>query len=107
MEDYNHHTFTESDFSVGMRVICVRDHPDGNEHITAGHTGTIKSIISESFRPLGIEWDHNCGGHDLNGECRRSHGWFCPVGYIAPLETVIDESYDDCELSDIAELIGV
>lgn len=95
-----------SDFAVGMPVVCTVDHPDDNDHIVTGWTGVVAYINGTSGKVIGVEWDRSCGGHNLRGNCKERHGWFCRPEWIAPM--VVDEIEEIApeDLPDISDLIG-
>lgn len=95
-----------SDFAVGMPVVCTVDYPDENDHIVNGWTGVVACIKGTSGKAIGVEWDQNCNGHDLRGNCRQNHGWWCRPEWIAPM--VVDEIEEIApeDFPDISDLIG-
>ena len=60
-------------FSVGDRVLCVAEAPDGNESVH-GLTGTV--LATNGLR-LSVCWDAPVDhGHNCNrDECEWGHGW--------------------------------
>lgn len=75
-----------AEWNVGDRVVCTRDHPDGNKTILAGDIGTVCVALN---RRVGVCWDNVIeGGHTClhNGEdhCAKGHGWFVWIDNVAP-----------------------
>ena len=73
----------DSLFSVGDRVRCVINHPDGNKDIVVGSTGTIVCMRSR----IGVRWDDEiAAGHTCTSgyteHCELRHGWFVDKDYI-------------------------
>lgn len=69
------------DFHIGDRVVCVDDIAelvDFNERIHAGMIGTVRAFSKLSDVSVGVEWDEDVRGHNLNGALdRHSHrGYF-------------------------------
>lgn len=98
---------TRDDFTIGMPVVCIESYPDGNTQIKKGDTGVVASIASGS-KPIGVQWDHNCGGHNLRGVCQNGRGWWCPIKAIMPIDdAVLDEQYiDEADFASLDELYG-
>lgn len=70
-------------FQEGDRVICVRPHPDDNNNIEVGMTGTIIGnckLGKEEW--LSVEWDYDVGGHDCDHQCAFGYGWNVRHDYI-------------------------
>jgi len=99
---------TRDDFAVGMSVICIKDHPDSNMRIKTGDTGVVVAIHQrDSGKPIGVQWDHNCGGHDLRGKSESGRGWWCPIDYVAPMDLIgIDDDIDEADFASLDELYG-
>ena len=74
-------------FAVGdrVRVICNVG-CFGDYHM--GEIGTIRDITGLG---IGIAFDNNICGHDLNGKCENGHGWWIDVDLI---EKVCDELHE-------------
>lgn len=70
------------DFKVGNRVICTIHAPDDNTNLEPGFTGTIRTIRNGSRLPIGVEWDSDITGHDLDGCCDYGHGWWVNKHHI-------------------------
>lgn len=65
------------DFNIGDRVVCVDDMAvlvDHNSAITLGMTGTVRAFSKLTDVSVGVEWDEDVGGHDLNGALDRHSG---------------------------------
>lgn len=97
---------TRDDFTIGMPVVCIKSYPDGNKQIKQGDTGVVASFAS-GIKSIGVQWDHNCGGHDLRGTCQSGRGWWCPVDYVAPMDLIgIDDDIDEADFASLDELYG-
>ena len=97
---------TRDDFTIGMPVVCIKSYPDGNKQIKKGDTGVVASIVSGT-KPIGVQWDNSCGGHDLRGVCQSGHGWWCPIDYVAPMDLIgIDDDIDEADFASLDELYG-
>lgn len=97
---------TIDDFTIGTSVVCVKDYPDSNKRIKTGDTGVVVAIAS-GVKPIGVQWDHNCGGHDLRGRCESGRGWWCPIDYVAPMNLIgIDDDIDEADFASLDELYG-
>lgn len=99
---------TRDDFAVGMSVTCIKDYPDSNLRIKAGDTGVVVAIHPRDIRkPIGVQWYHLCGGHDLNGKSAPGHGWWCPIDYVMPVTFAgIDDDIDEADFASLDELYG-
>ena len=93
---------TIDNFMIWMQVVCIKDHPDENMAIKAGDTGVVAKISESGIKPIGVQWDKPCGGHDLRGACDYGYGWWCPMSYISPI-TFHEEDYD-VEADDLPSL---
>ena len=76
--------------------------------IKTGNTGVVVAIHQrDSHKPIGVQWDHPCGGHDLNGKSERGRGWWCPIDYVAPMDLIgIDDDIDEADFASLDELYG-
>ena len=90
------------EFHVGDRVRLIQDYPDGNGHLIIGATGTIMHIDSRSS--IGVCWDEDIGGHDLNGFCERPYGWWVTGENI---EVVYEDGPDvpDDDIASVDDII--
>ena len=80
-------------FQIGDRVACLVDHPDGNQHIVVGSTGTICSFNGR----VGVCWDDDVGGHRCDSDiCIYGHGWWINDSYIE----LIEEDDSDIEIDE-------
>jgi len=71
-------------FEIGGRVVCVVDHPDGNEDLIVGCTGTVCEIRSNV---VGVRWDNEIWrGHNCGSKCDNGHGWRVKFFEIEPEE---------------------
>lgn len=69
------------EFSVGDRVVSTANHPDGNEDIVVGSTGTVCCITDR----IGVRWDEEIeGGHGAEGHCEYGYGWFVDEWQLEP-----------------------
>lgn len=66
---------------IGQRVIGCKEHDGKREIINA--KGTIRIINHRG--EIGIEWDENVHGHDLNGTVEHGYGWYVTHQSIKPL----------------------
>ena len=62
-------------FEIGDRVELIIEAPDGNSKLFVGSCGTVVCVVEDTPWNVGVEWDHNIGGHSLGGRCRSEHGW--------------------------------
>ena len=87
-----------SDFSIGDRVRCIVDHPDGNRDIVIGSEGVVVRVTSDGSTNIGVEWDDKISsGHNLD-YCISSHrGWYVSKNEI---ELVPDLDAGDNEIID-------
>lgn len=83
------------EWNIGDRVICVEDHPDGNEDVCIGCTGVICRVTpDEDCGDVGVCWDDEVqDGHDCRGSCEYGHGWFVRP-YMIKLDTELDEPFE-------------
>jgi len=61
-------------FQVGDRVRCVVAHE--NRHEAVGRIGTVHAISVTGSGSVGVKFDENIHGHNLNGNCDNGHGWW-------------------------------
>lgn len=73
-------------FQEGDRVVCVRPHPDGNNNIEVGTTGTIIGNYKFGEGWLSVEWDNDVGGHNCDDQCAFGYGWNVHNDYIDIIE---------------------
>lgn len=65
------------DFHIGDRVVMVHpEYSDRRPKLVAGSTGLIRSIVKDLPSQLGVEWDDDIGGHELDCGCTSGHGWW-------------------------------
>lgn len=100
------------EFHIGDRVTLLEDHPDGNEDLYAGATGTVLVVYDPDdvgmgdIPWVGVRWDDPIdGGHTLNGECEDEHGWNVSIDILRPDEDIDD----DCIADDasVMEFLGI
>lgn len=75
-----------SEFSIGDRVVLIKDHPDGNEALTAGMCGTVRNLSpNRADNIIGVIWDDFSEGWsiyiELPQSLRRS-GWLVKTSEI-------------------------
>ena len=77
---------------IGMRVIAVAQpgtHNRIEQEIDIGEIGTVRSQ-QESW--IGVEWDiAGEDRHDLDGTCKKGHGWYVYARYLEPYEEDVPE----------------
>lgn len=85
-----------SEFSIGDRVVLIKDHPDGNESLTVGMCGTVRHLTHDGANSIiGVIWDDFSDGWDLCIELPQSlrrSGWLVGTSYI---ELVFDDKPED------------
>lgn len=59
-------------FNIGDTVVCMVDHPDNNDFIMAGDTGTV---LFCDHGIVGVDWGRNVDGHDCDRRCPYGNGW--------------------------------
>lgn len=75
---------TLKDFTIGMRVVAIRDYNQYPESTKAGEIGVVCHIMPPT---VGVRWEtfhpdrHNCQGH-----CEKGHGWHVKPDMIRPIE---------------------
>lgn len=74
-----------ADFYVGDRVIYIGNDECG---LRTGYTGTIKMFDPPS---VGVEWDEDVEGHDLDGTCLPNHGWFVRAEFLEHINDINEE----------------
>lgn len=91
-------------WNIGDRVVCIESHPDGNQDIIAGSTGTV-CVISRSTGRIGVNWDepiergHVCV-YDAKGWCESGHGWWVHGYQIEPeLDDDTEFEFDEEEFN--------
>lgn len=72
-------------FCLGDRVVVIADRNERrgnykNPYVIPGLCGTVRAFYRISdYYDIGIEFDKNIKGHDINGECQYGLGyWLCP-----------------------------
>ena len=61
-------------FEIGERVMFVGDAGDeyyNAEGLEYGDSGVVRRVTDKA---ISVEFDHNIGGHDLDGLCSRGFG---------------------------------
>ena len=90
-------------FKVGDRVSLTVDHPDNNQDLVIGNTGTVvdcDTYEDEDYKYMnvGVEFDNKIkGGHNCCGHCADSYGWYVHATEIC---LVAEEEYDMIAVSD-------
>lgn len=73
-------------FEIGDRVICTKDHPDGNQYLFAERsTGTVMAIESDYY---GVSWD-------VEQNSIFSTWWYVGENEIRKLDDDFDVSSED------------
>ena len=82
-------------FRVGDRVICIKKYSE-SYNLLPGMTGTILEI-DYGLGDIGVRWDQDCGGHNLNRpkECKVGHGLWVLNEHIELIEESPIEIEDD------------
>lgn len=101
------------DYKKGDCVVLVSDHPDGNEDLVCGCTGTIMymtAVDDDDPDPwAGVWWDEQIyRGHTLNdNSVPEGHGWHVPIRVLRPLmcREINDEDIP-CD-ADLMSFIGL
>lgn len=88
-------------FSVNDRVRSLVDHPDGNERIHRGDTGTVLGCDKRVYY---VRWDHNVGGHTCGNRCESGFGWNMSEEDIEPAEP--EREYAPVTADEIRVLLG-
>lgn len=101
-------------FQVGDRVEALCDHPQRNDYIRCGWTGTVVKV-DDGYPPIGVRWDDGSPAygletgngrlHDCHGECEDGYGWFVSTEEIRIIEEFIVEDFDVTN-DDIFAMIG-
>lgn len=102
-------------FHNGDRVMLTHDHPDNNEDLVYGDTGTVvrdkgHEEDNEEYW-VSVRWDKKLGrGHDCNRPnlCNYGYGWNVDRDYITLLDSCSDEGteYDVEPEYDLSFIIG-
>lgn len=94
-------------FQVGDRVVLLVDHPDNNNYLVAGCTGTVCKVFTSIPDTFGVDWDDDIEGHSCDGTCNDRHGWNVDVGDIERLvvRDITDE--DLADMPDVRSLFSV
>ena len=77
-----------ANFKKGDRVILTRDHPDDNEDLVAGCTGTVMTVYAQDYGDediwCGVWWDNKIErGHTLDDESAPDgYGWNVPQEFL-------------------------
>ncbi len=80
-----------TDFQIDDRVVLLIDHPDNNDDLSVGATGTVCDIwkrLDDEGPAIGVEWDFQSRSfHRCNGSCADGYGWYVPdPSYLALLD---------------------
>lgn len=71
----------KTEIKIGDRIVITEDY----EFAFRGEKGTIM-CITRGEPPLAISFDHfNINRHDINGFCKKGHGYYVPFGHVKPL----------------------
>lgn len=79
-------------FQIGDRVKCIVDHPDGNQNIFVGSTGTV--CYSDGDSRICVRWDAHIDGHDCCGRCEYGYGWNVDSDDVVLCQERDTESYE-------------
>lgn len=88
-------------FCEGDRVVLVEDHPDGNDDLIIGCTGTVMTTHrdrgDEDALWCGVWWDEEIErGHALEGDVAPyGYGWNVPASALLPEKEIPEEDIQD------------
>lgn len=66
---------------VGSRVLVTSTPP--RDLSLTNEPGTVVHIPERNH--IGVRFDRNVGGHDMEGHCEEGYGWYFTRGHIAPI----------------------
>lgn len=94
------------DFHIGDRVVCVDDTAvlvDHNSAITLGMTGTVRAFGRFSDVPVGVEWDEDVRGHNLDGslDILSRRGYFVKPEALAIFDDTLESFDARTEITDL------
>ena len=84
---------SERGFQIGDRVVVRDTLLTSNLHIKVGDRGVVLDLPNHNF--VGVKFDRNIEGHDLNGNCESGYGYYVFNDSIALEENEMD--IDDVE----------
>lgn len=88
-------------FCEGDRVVLVEDHPDDNDDLIIGCTGTVMTTWDEDDPWCGVWWDEKIErGHTLRGDVAPpGYGWnvSASVLRLLPEKEIPEEDIQDEE----------
>jgi len=93
--------YDQESFAVGDRV-----HTLYSVGFTGcDHTGEIGTVIEVLGDDIGVFYDNDIQGHDLNGKCEDGHGWW---SFASSLEKYYEDlpAFQAADHAAIMSLIG-
>lgn len=93
----------DKSFAVGDRVRALYSVGFGSQF---DHTGEIGTVIEVSGNnDIGVFYDNDIQGHDLNGRCEDGHGWW---SFASSLEKYYEDlpAFQAADHAAIMSLIG-
>lgn len=88
------------DFHVGDRVRALYSVGFGDAHF-----GEIGTIVEVNHVDVGIVFDNDIRGHNLNGKCADGHGWWISTDNLEPYIDELPE-FEPAKTSDLMSLLG-
>ena len=112
-QEKQYYYFDGRPITIGDRVMCVIDHPDGNESLHVGDLGTVTVFTDiDYYRPIGVEWDHLIEkGHSLWARDQENaadgYGWWVLEKEIYTLAPDVQPEFEPAESGDILAMLGM
>ena len=94
-------------YEIGQRVELIIDHPDNNQSLVRGDTGTVVKVYGDgATQSIGVQWDKYVSGHDCTSDtCLGGHGWLVFCTDIVPEDVEIE--CDDLAFQDFMKGISL
>ena len=93
-------------YEVGDRVILVIDHPDRNQSLVAGMTGTVCANYRTERGWVPVNWDSEIErGHNCSSSCPSGHGWNTHPDYLEMLALSGDDEINASGESDMMDFL--
>jgi len=85
----------DKSFAVGDRVRALYS---VGSLCCNGEIGTVMAVLSED--DIGVAYDNDIGGHDLDGRCKDGHGWWSS-------ESFLEKYYEDLPVFQAADRAAI
>lgn len=91
-------------FKIGDRVRCIKEF-EGNDNIV-DKEGVVKVLKPTQSGCIGVEFDEEIDGHDLQGYAKDRRGWWLPPDHLLRLEEDGDQDFAVGDIVKAKKIVG-